>query len=211
MEARAAQRTALLRFGGVDRYRGAGREVRSFASIDNVLRDARHGLRALLRNPSFTIVAVLTLALGIGATTAVFSIVNGVLLRPLPYPDPERLVRVWEEHPGGVSPAGNRWLSRGTYAGWREQSKTIEALGGYSLLEHQVAIGGANGFKVFGSSITAAVLNTLGASPALGRFFGDEDDREGGAKVVMTGLAQRSSARGATMTLSATSRSRTVS
>ena len=83
-----------------------------------------------------------------------------------------------------MSPAGNRWLSRGTYAGWIEHTNTLDALGGYSFLEHQITFG-SDGFKVFGSSITPAVLNTLGASPALGRFFRDEDDRDGGAKVAV--------------------------
>lgn len=85
------------------------------------------------RSPGFSATALVTLALGIGSTTAVFSIVHGVLLRPLPYAAPNRLVRVWEEYPGGASPAGNRWLSRATYAGWLEQSRTLDALGGYGL------------------------------------------------------------------------------
>ena len=76
----------------------------------------RSALDAMRRSPACAATALITLALGIGATTAVFSIVRGVLLRPLPYADPDRLVRLWEEHPGGVSPAGNRWLSRPTYA-----------------------------------------------------------------------------------------------
>src|SRR6476469_8249225 len=132
--------------------------------MDVLRRDIRSALVAMRRAPGFAATALITLALGIGATTAVFSIVNGVLLQPLPYANPDRLVRLWEEYPGGVSPAGNRWLSRGTYAGWIEHTNTLDALGGYSFLEHQITFG-SDGFKVFGSSITPAVLNTLGASP----------------------------------------------
>ena len=85
------------------------------------------------RAPAFAATALVTLALGVGATTAVFSIVRGVLLRPLPYANPDRLVRVWEERPGGSSPAGNRWLSRSTYAAWQDHTRTLDALGGYSV------------------------------------------------------------------------------
>src|SRR5436190_16849276 len=114
------------------------------------MRDIRYALAAMRRAPIFTATAVMTLALGIGGTTAVFSIVHGVLLRPLPYPDSNRLVRLWEEHPGGVSPAGNRWLSRPTYAVWRESSGTLDAIGGYGLVDHTVVFDGEP-VKIFGS------------------------------------------------------------
>jgi putative ABC transport system permease protein len=152
--------------------------------MDALRQDVRSALVAMRRSPGFAATALITLALGVGATTAVFSIVHGVLLRPLPYADQDRLVRVWEEYPGGVSPAGNRWLSRSTYAGWRERTQTVDALGGYALSEFQLAFGG-EGFKVSGARISAAVLGTLGVAPALGRFLTDDDDRDGAPPVVI--------------------------
>src|SRR6478672_6784879 len=145
--------------------------------MDVLRQDLRSALVAMRRAPGFAATALITLALGVGATTAVFSIVHGVLLRRLPYRDPDRLVRLWEEYPGGVSPAGNRWLSRSTYAVWREHTRTIDAIGGYGLSDHQLAFG-SEGFKVFGAQVSAAVLATLGVAPALGRFLSDDDDRE---------------------------------
>jgi len=153
--------------------------------MDVLRQDVRSAFVAMRRAPGFAATALVTLALGVGATTAVFSIVHGVLLRPLPYTDPDRLVRLWEEYPGGVSPAGNRWLSRSTYAVWRERSRTLDALGGYAVSEYQLAFG-SEGSKVFGARISPAVLATLGAAPALGRFLTDEDDREGGPRVVVS-------------------------
>ena len=136
------------------------------------------------RAPGFAATAVITLALGVGTTTAVFSVVHGVLLRPLPYAAPDRLVRLWEEYPGGVSPAGNRWLSRSTYAVWRENAGTLDALGGHALIDSQVVLGG-EAVKEFGARISPAVLATLGARPALGRFLAEDDDREGAPAVVI--------------------------
>jgi putative ABC transport system permease protein len=152
--------------------------------MDVLRQDIRSALMTMRRAPGFTATALLTLALGIGATTAVFTIVRGVLLRPLPYPNPDRLVRLWEEHPGGVSPAGNRWLGRPTYAIWREQTRTLDVLGGYSVLESQVGTG-AEGFKLFGARVSPAILGTLGVGPALGRFLTDTDDREGAPPIVI--------------------------
>jgi putative ABC transport system permease protein len=152
--------------------------------MDGFRQDVRAALATMRRAPGFAATALITLALGVGAATAVFSIVHGVLLRPLPYPDSSRLIRIWEEHPGGASPAGNRWLSRSTYAGWRERAHTLGALGGYALYEYRLG-SGANRFKIFGAPISPAVLDTLGATPALGRFFVDDDDREGAPKVVI--------------------------
>ena len=119
--------------------------------MDVLRQDVRAALVPMRRAPGFTATALITLALGVGATTAVFSIVHGVLLRPLPYAAPDRLVRLWEEYPGGVSPAGNRWLSRSTYAVWRENARTLDALGGYALYRISARLLGSESVKVFGA------------------------------------------------------------
>ena len=152
--------------------------------MEVLLRDLRAALVSARRAPGFAATAVITLALGVGATTAVFSVVHGVLLRPLPYAAPDRLVRLWEEYPGGVSPAGNRWLSRSTYAVWRENARTLDALGGHALIDSPVVYGGEV-VKEFGARISPGVLATLGAAPALGRFLAEDDDREGATAVVI--------------------------
>jgi len=152
--------------------------------FDSILLDVRVTLASVRRTPGFAATALITLALGIGATTAVSAIVYGILLRPLPYPNPERLVRVWEERPGGSSPAGNRWLSRSTYAVWRQQSATVEAIGGYWVSEQRVAFNG-EGATMFGARVSPSVMRTLGVPPALGRLLLDDDDRENATPVVV--------------------------
>ena len=136
------------------------------------------------RAPIASLAAVVTIALGIGSTLAVFATVYGVLLRPLPYVAPDRLVRLWEERPGGASPAGNRWLSRGTYVGWREHSRTLDAVGGYGLADVQVAFG-ADHVKVAAARMSAPALSTLGVPPLLGRLLSEDDDRDGAGPVVV--------------------------
>ena len=149
-----------------------------------MIQDVRLAFLTIRRAPAFALTALVTLALGIGASTAVFSVISGVLLRPLPYPGQDRLVRVWEEHPGGVSPAGNRWLSRSTYVMWRDRMRTLDALGGYGLYESRLTFG-HEPIKVFSARVSPIVLSTLGATPALGRFLTDDDDHDGALRVVI--------------------------
>jgi predicted permease len=163
-------------------------------SVNGLWQDVRFALAAMRRSPGFAATALVTLALGVGATTAALAVVHGVLLQPLPYAAPGQLVRIWEERPPGVSPAGNRWLSRGAYAAWQPQSRTLDALGGYGLIESHVRLG-AGPVKVPGARVSATVLGTLGVAPAIGRLFTEDDDRAGAPPVVIVseGLARERS------------------
>ena len=167
-------------------------------SVNGLRQDLRFAVTAMRRAPGFTATALVTLALGVGATTAALTVVNGVLLQPLPYAAPGQLVRIWEERPPGVSPAGNRWLSRGAYLAWRPRTRTLDALGGYGLVESHVRLG-AEHVKVPGARVSAPVLATLGVAPATGRLFTEDDDRPGAAPVVILSdaLARERSGSGA--------------
>ena len=167
-------------------------------SVNGLRQDLRFAVTAMRRAPGFTATALVTLALGVGATTAALTVVNGVLLQPLPYAAPGQLVRIWEERPPGVSPAGNRWLSRGAYLAWRRRTRTLDALGGYGLVESHVRLG-AEHVKVPGARVSAPVLATLGVAPATGRLFTEDDDRPGAAPVVILSdaLARERSGSGA--------------
>jgi putative ABC transport system permease protein len=114
-----ARRAARRRLGNLPLARDRARAADTLRWLADFVQDVRYASRALWRNPGFTAAALVTPALGIGAATIVFSAVHGVLLRPLPYPSAERLVRVWEEHPGAAGAIlGNRWISNRTYYAW---------------------------------------------------------------------------------------------
>ncbi|HMF62401.1 MAG TPA: ABC transporter permease, partial [Vicinamibacterales bacterium] len=142
--------------------------------METLLQDVRYSMVTMRRNRGFTAAALITLALGIGATTAVFSIVYGVLLRPLPYPAGDRLVRLWEEHPGGVSPAGNRWLSNHTYFAWLTQPRTLDGIGAYATYDYTVTLGN-EATRVVGSAVSPSVFPLLGVTPRVGRFFNSDE------------------------------------
>jgi len=135
------------------------------------------------RNKGFTTAGLLTLALGIGATTAVFSVVYGVLLRPLPYPESDRLVRLSEEHPGGNSPLQQPMLSNLTYHAWRE-SRTLEQLAAYRSRQYTVALP-ANPLRLAGAAVTPSLFSLVGQTPALGRFFVEQEARDGANAVAV--------------------------
>src|SRR3990170_8145011 len=179
-----ARRQALIKFGGVDRAKERTRDQFRAASIEDFFRDIRYGGRALLRASGFTIVATLTLALGIGATTAMFSVVNGILLRPLPYPEQDRLIELVHEARGiGVA---RILASPAVYFGYRDYSRTFEAVWLWDWDVSPVTVtGDGEPESVRSVEMTHEVLGILGATPALGRSFRSSDDVPGAAPTVV--------------------------
>jgi putative ABC transport system permease protein len=145
---------------------------------DTTFRDLRHATRALARSLSFTIVAVATLAIGIGATTAVFSVVDGVLLKPLPYPEPDELVAVWHDAPGapGATAVGSDLrMSPSMLVTYQDESRVFDKIGGWGTSLVNVT-GLAEPEQVTAVTVTSETLEALGIAPLLGRWIGLEDE-----------------------------------
>ena len=149
--------------------------------IEDSLRDVRHGLRMLWRSPGFTAAALLTLALGIGATAAVFSVVRTVMLEPLPYRDPDRIVAVWETNRGGT---GRNVIAPANFVAWRERVRTLEHLGMVGPANLVLMIDGQPS-SVSGLTLSADVFAALGVRPALGRAYTVEEDLGGSSTLIV--------------------------
>ena len=178
-------RAARLKAGGTSQAMDALRDQRGVPWLDDLTRDARHSVRMLRRTPVFTVVALLTLALGIGANTAIFSIVNGVILRPLSYPKPGQLMYLTTEFPA-LGLTGNA-LSVQEYLEFRQINHSFAKVGAYRTMGGPYATGEVNlmagdrPLRVRSMSVDAHLLNTLGVQPAQGRFFNEEEtNRTGG-------------------------------
>ncbi|MBN9694132.1 MAG: ABC transporter permease [Verrucomicrobia bacterium] len=158
------------------------------------MNDFKLAFRQLLKNPGFTAVAVLTLALGIGANTAIFSVVNGVLLRPLPYPQPGQLVTIRKELPPDGRPAigGGALVSGQEFAAWREQSESLALIAAYGS-EDRTLTGSGPAEPVRCGTATASLFPLLGVPPALGRLFVESDEMPQGPQIALLshGLWQR--------------------
>ena len=150
--------------------------------MGTLLHDMRYAIRTLLRAPGFAIIAVLTLALGIGANTALFSVVNGVLLDPLPYPAPDRLVAVYGSTPGFAHGP----ISYPNFRDWQRDTRTLSSLALYHNEDYNFT-GAGEAERVSGYMISANFFHTLGVSPMLGRGFRAEEDVVGAAPVVVLG------------------------
>ncbi len=185
LNATDSARAARLKGGGTSQAMDALRDQRGVPWLDDLTRDAHHGVRMLRRTPVFTVVALLTLALGIGANTAIFSIVNGVILRPLDYPKPEQLRYLTTEFPA-LGLTGNP-LSVQDYLEFREINQSFAMVGAYRTMGGAYTTGEVNlmagdrPLRVRSISVDAQLLNALGVQPAQGRFFNQEEtDRAGG-------------------------------
>src|SRR5271170_7211069 len=178
MSTREARRQAVIAFGGVERAREECREQQPGWWIDTARQDVRYALRGFGRNPVFAVTVIATLALGIGATTAIFSVVDRILFRSLPYGHADRLVSVGLMAP--IMP--QEFMLGGSYYDWRDNQTPFEAFTSETginlcdLTEEKPA-------RLSCASVDATFLPTLGVSPALGRNFTSEEDRPNAPRV----------------------------
>ncbi len=189
MRPEEARRAALRQFGNETRLRESSRETWGFVRMETLLQDIRFGARVLAKHKGFTAVAVITLALGIGANTAIFSVVNELLLRPLPYKDAERLVMLWERPPTGM---GGGPTSRANFRGWREQNTAFEGLAAFT--DRSLALtGDGEPEDVSVQLATPELFGVLGVEPFMGRGLTAEDAQPNAPPVVVLshGLWQR--------------------
>jgi putative ABC transport system permease protein len=150
--------------------------------MQTLWQDLRYGARMLFKKPGFTLIAVLTLALGIGANTAIFSVVNGVLLRPLPYKEPDRLARVYSEFP--TMNLRKFWISAPEYLDIQKEAKSWESIGAWQAGGVNIAATG-DPIRVTSTRVTRSLIDTLGVQPALGRNFTPGEDTVGGPRVAI--------------------------
>jgi putative ABC transport system permease protein len=170
-----ARRLAAIELGGVEQLKEEIREFRAGHSLEALFRDARFGLRMLLKTPGFTVVALATLALGIGANTAIFSLVNGVLLRPLPFPDAERIIYIEGKNPAaGITESNISFLD---FTDWSQQTDLFANTAAYWTGNAQFGADGAEPERVPRAGVTAGFFSVLGVHPVLGRTFVSEDDK----------------------------------
>jgi putative ABC transport system permease protein len=174
-----AQRAARIEFGATESFKEDCREARRVNHIQELLHDLRFGLRMLRKNPGFTAVAVLTLAIGIGACTAIFSAVNPILFEPLPYPHANRILKIWDIYQGKRSDV--------TFHTYREVAQRNRSLEYLSVLEpwRPTMTGPAEPERLEGLSVSATYFRVLGVAPALGRDFNPTEDVLNSPKVTI--------------------------
>ncbi|MGH9864459.1 MAG: ABC transporter permease, partial [Candidatus Acidiferrales bacterium] len=167
-----ARREAKMELGGVEQVKEEVREVRAGRFVETLWQDLRYGARMLRKNPGFTIVAVLTLALGIGANTAIFSVIDGVLLSPLPYKNPQQLV------------AMNHNDSLMNVIDIQRETRAFSEGGGINVMAMDYT-GGIEPVQVHVGLVDAGFLETLGIPPMLGHIFSPDEDVQGGPRVAV--------------------------
>jgi predicted permease len=179
LEETAARRAAAIELGGIEQIKEEVREVRLGHGLETLLKDLRFGMRSLGKSPGFTAITLLTLALGIGANTAIFSIVNAVVLRPLPYRAPEELVKIWPGKPDASS-------SKADYVAIKGAASSFDDLAGYSGWGFTLT-GSGDPAKLDGARATANLFRLLGVQAALGRTFLPDEDQPGHERVALLG------------------------
>ena len=194
MEPSEAERQAKIRLGGLEQAKERVREQRGLPRLESLAKDLRYALRGLRKNPGFTFVAVLTLGLGIGANTAIFSIVEAVVLRALPYPEPENLVAIWESQAAertsspttsGAGRPGQRMpVAPANLTNYITENRSFASIAGYESAGMNLT-GSGTPERLLGERVTAEYFPVLGVQPAQGRAFLPEEDRPGNNRVII--------------------------
>src|SRR5580704_1450616 len=166
MSAQEARRQAALEFGGAEAVKENCREQRRGFWLETLWADARYGIRMMLRTPAFTIVAILTLALGIGANTAIFSVVNGVLLNPLPFPQPEQLVTLSESKPNFATGS----ISYLNFRDWQHSNHTFSSMAISRSISFSFTAS-REAEQLQAELLSSDYFSLLGVKPVLGRMF----------------------------------------
>ncbi len=181
MSPQEARRRAVIALGGVEGTKEAYRDRRGLPALESLIRDVRYGIRALTKAPGFAIAGIVILGLGIGVNTAIFTVVNAVVLKPLPFADSDRIMRVWHTPPQGLFTTPVFALSPANFIDWEAQSQSFERMaiyrGGRMTLTGQ---GEPEAVTILRGS--ADFLPILGVTPSIGRGFSREDDRAGGER-----------------------------
>src|SRR5436305_543585 len=177
-----ARRRARLDFGGEDKIREDCREARGVGPIESLLQDLHYGARLLRKNPSFTAIAVLTLALGMGATTAIFSVIDAVLLRTLPYGDPGRLVIVWENNTRLSNP--HNVVAPPNFLDWQNQATVFEGMAAMADTNANLT-GSGDPEQVIVQNVSANFFSVIAVQPILGTGFTVENGKSGKDDVVV--------------------------
>jgi predicted permease len=181
-----ARYAALRAFGNPALIREQTRAIWSWNWLESLVRDLRLSLRTLARTPGFTVIAILVMALGIGANVALFTVVRGVLLKPLPFHDPDRLVMLYEAGLHDDDSAGSNWVAGGMYAEWKKQNRSYSSLALAQGIRVQLSgSGGQLPEKLYSALFSWDMLRTLGVQPALGRDFMPADDSRGAGDTVL--------------------------
>src|SRR5262249_11369392 len=171
-----ATRKAHREFGNVTLIEERSREVWQWPRLETLFQDLRYGARMLMKNPGFTLVAIFTLALGIGANTAIFTVVDATLLRGLPFKDSDRLVQVWESR--RIGEINRMDASYPDYLDWGQATEVIDGICGYTGWGGSFTLTGrAEPERIEGARVTASFFSVLGGTPVLGRAFLSDEDR----------------------------------
>ena len=189
-----ARQAALRLFGGVEQMKEHCRDARGVAWVETVLQDLRYAVRSMRKSPGFTVVALLTLALGIGATTTIFSAINAVMLRPLPYPEPDRLVVLWGTNRQQLDslfkpvadslPWNKRMVLSQVAERWRASSRSFSHIGWYGFRALNWT-GNGEAERILATLVSADFFPCLGVAPALGRGFLGSEMTPGNDRVII--------------------------